>query len=477
MNRLITAVLILTITGFSASGQKKMALFLHGFSSDAQVGWLDSGTPQALQAEGIITGFKVPDLPIFTNIPALTNTLAQQFVGTVAQDKWMVVGHSLGGLIARSMESPQYAALLQQYNVNWRGSITLGTPHQGAPAALNYQNAIPLLDQFELDVLAGPQADIWFGYSIDPLISFAVIASGGAAMQYYEALARALTDGKDKIRGLIEQASGLGADELAPGSTFINSLQSIPANVHHLSIAGVETSPSLIRWAPTIDLLAPSGGINETDAVQKFYSAKNTYDGAYTYHLSWEDFYDAVSYVDPACYFYYCIEEQLRDIHASIKSAYGDGWWQLNGIDDRWFELHNEMLSATGSFTYWVPCEGLGGGARTISEAEAKFREYNPCEYGADGYWVTQPYTYYYAEKSDGYIPLNRTRWFSYQSFAGSTTDVSNLAQANVYFDGAGQIDGYNHSELRNLTRTHGNPTPGDPMQKAKLWMQWWFDH
>jgi hypothetical protein len=84
----------------------------------------------------------------------------------------------------------------------------------------------------------------------------------------------------------------------------------------------------------------------------------------------------------------------------------------------------------------------------------------------------------HYAEKSDGLVPLNRSKWYNYEGFSNPNAAASSLTRANVSFDGAGEADGgYNNGEMRDLVRRYGQHQSSKPMQKAKAWMDWYLTH
>jgi len=93
------------------------------------------------------------------------------------------------------------------------------------------------------------------------------------------------------------------------------------------------------------------------------------------------------------------------------------------------------------------------------------------------GFWNyrTVTYTTYVADKSDGFIPKNRTKWFANQPIVDGdvNTNGANINNENICFDGRGEADGgYNHWELRDLTRDYGSYGESRPMTVGKEWIQ-----
>jgi hypothetical protein len=116
---------------------------------------------------------------------------------------------------------------------------------------------------------------------------------------------------------------------------------------------------------------------------------------------------------------------------------------------------------------------------------EAMFRAIDPCASGDGGYSVLVYYTYTYAERSDGLVPVNRTRWNSYEGVQNNPSgNGSDIRQGNVCFDGTGEADGgYNNAELRNMNRNYGEQfnntgtgTASRPGRFGKDWILYWID-
>lgn len=160
----------------------------------------------------------------------------------------------------------------------------------------------------------------------------------------------------------------------------------------------------------------------------------------------------------------------------------------LNNIDARWASLHNaDLIYSTIPYVqdFWEDC-GTGsppGGWSSdfsVDELEALFLVTGCTGDVLDqgGFWDSRIvyYTISVPDKSDGFIPVNRTRWNSTDAnVARGTTasDGANMVSGNIYFDGYGEADGgYNHSELRNLTRNYGQYGTSKPMDYGKQWVE-----
>lgn len=108
--------------------------FLHGFNGTPG-SWLTFGTPSALSQYVFLgaNGYLAPQLDGTNTIYAQRNQLRDtlNYFGGAQ----VLVGHSMGGLVAR--------AALQSNGANIAGIITVGTPHEGTLLANNANNIVP----------------------------------------------------------------------------------------------------------------------------------------------------------------------------------------------------------------------------------------------------------------------------------------------------------------------------------------------
>lgn len=469
--RTICIILILNLmVVFLSLSQNKYGLFLHGYESKGSTAWTDvrnvGNIPQTWVAEGIINGFQAPDLPPLTDISALVDSVFAE-LNKYPNDKWIIVGHSLGGLVARGTEKSIFDA-----NYHLKGIITLGTPHQGAPVAAMVSNTTyvqNIVNTVRNDIHAGPDWQFRdHGLPMDAIGLFGEHWIGKIVGRYvYEVFASSLDSAYATTSRYIKRASGQGADKLAPGSDFLRDyIYPVASNVPHISISGVESSPhSFIRFVSTIDDIG-DGFENETDAVNM------TNDGLWTYGF-FEDYHSWMKNI-------YLWQYQYHDI---AQYRWKRGRIALGSLDTKWFELHNEIRSYyhTGTYQIWVSCdqESWAGGA-SVKDLEVLFAEYNPCLEGISGYFktVSYGYTVYYPDQSDGFIPKERTKWKSgeYIHTQSNLPPVADIRQGNISFDGAGEADGgYNHGELRYPKRNYGQRLESRPMKYSKDWANYWI--
>lgn len=183
------------------TANKPLVIFLHGMNSGPDV--FDS-MRRAVQTKGYATGAIGYDYqkPIKVSAAESMSVLRETLLDQIRNDKHArfpdlcLVGHSLGGLVARQMtESPadQNAKIVQQHLVQL---ITIGTPHRGS----QWANLPPVAD----------------------LLSTETDDAGGI------------------VDVLLHRPSAASMRDLMPGSSFLTELNSRPRrdDVRYTSIIG-----------------------------------------------------------------------------------------------------------------------------------------------------------------------------------------------------------------------------------------------
>lgn len=500
---LITTMLFITFHQ-TLSAQTKRAMFLHGYSSNPDVAWkkiprADNGygdVPYRWMYEGIIEDTVTPNLGAIVDEQVYVKTILTAMTQHDPNNnsRWIMIGHSLGGLAARAIE-PYVKNGLTIPNVlsfpprNLKGIITLGTPHQGAPAAGNLASAQPIADDVRNKIKSGPQWQStygWTGYFLNPF-GYDFIYSVGATVFNYFYLADALGKAHASVSKYIADATKNDAARLAPNSDWLyTNVLSKSSTVPHVSISGVESTPhTLMRFVSTIDDLGAVTFTNENDAVDKMNNAQNFYQGYENYHEQARHSSDWTWIVATA----WATANWYIHNEGMIHWRYGRE--AIQNLDVTWAGLANATLSSctSGSYQVWVPCSGYydytGTGGSSYHDLETMFQtvdDYNCQQHLVDGYWKTVYYTYctYYQDRWDGFIPRSKTVWQYGESIIDnpivSDASVGTIEKGNVCFDGTGEADGgYNHGELRYWKKNYGTHMLSTPMQFAKTWTDVWL--
>jgi len=502
MNKII-AILIMVVLTVNAQTPARRGIFLHGYGSEGAE-WVATGTPLALSSQaggdGTFNSVYTPDLPGLDNLAAIESTLFPYFDDR-ENDSWIIIGHSLGGIAAKSIEP-----LTRDGNNNnipeltdLRGIVTLGAPFQGAPIANSvHTNAQAEIDDFQNDLEAGPDWQVsygWLGLSVPEV---AISAAGWTVgKSLYEDFGSTLGMLNDElgviITGAVDGNAGL---LLGDNGIVVQQLNLINTLTPHLSIAGVENFPAAIRFASTVPP-ADEYFTDESEAVQLYNMAKTGYSLANIFHENEEEYaewqaavYFAMGFSPCGGYCFAMSAYWTADalVHNTGRYKWKRGADALNNIDDRWASLHNaDVVQSTSSYMqdFWEDC-GTGsppGGwssDMSIEDLEAMFLV-TGCTgetLANGGFWDRRRvyYTVTVPEKSDGFIPVNRTRWNGTDqnvTKGNTSSNGSSVLNKNIYFDGTGEADGgYNHSELRNLTRPYGTGGPSMPMKYGREWIR-----
>jgi pimeloyl-ACP methyl ester carboxylesterase len=113
----------------ASPGDGAPVILVHGFFCNAAYWW---GLRRRLGAAGIGSVYALSLEPIYNDIDAFGRQLAErmrQVLAATGAEQVIVVGHSMGGLVART------AALRQGLGPSVAGIVTLGSPHYGTALA------------------------------------------------------------------------------------------------------------------------------------------------------------------------------------------------------------------------------------------------------------------------------------------------------------------------------------------------------
>ncbi|MEW5799573.1 MAG: IPT/TIG domain-containing protein [Bacteroidota bacterium] len=253
--------------------------FVHGYNNSS-ANWYS--TPQTL--------YNLFKLNTYTNNSydatiALSSSAASYASTVVPYSNSVVVAHSMGGLVSREIKRQQGAGS------KVRALITIGTPHTGAPIAIN---STANLSYF---------LNVWLNYDLaTPWLML------GESSSFIQVILEIIIRAYDDIFNFTTPwgLNSAAAIDMRPGSAFLNSLNtnfsaSLPAA--HYAIYGVEDWNSHWRFADA----AGNDGIETGNILSYVYDVADVY---YTsgvvaageadyYYLMWE------MYGDPEDYYTY----------------------------------------------------------------------------------------------------------------------------------------------------------------------------
>lgn len=490
-----SAIFVCLLNG---QGQHK-AVFIHGFGSSND-SWLEKNTPadlinppdgqQSVIDSYILFGYDLED-PEYENMAAddifsdIVTGLNQAILqNTGPGDEWILVGHSLGGLIARAAQP-----YLSGFDI--KGILTVGSPHQGAPAAdVTLNDASSILDTLTADLSAGPSAGESEVALLQALLSDWGALLAGTAIPEFIPVAKAEGD------KWIGKALGppAASDFIGLEGSLIDQINGIPEMQEpHRSIIGSERSPTIIRWISEFsDLNSQSYDELELlgffDDVQNWYSMNEH--GWWLVERSHQIWCIVIcSPFDPDNCWYngecsYMFEARAKkkawqrgvaawsNMDATWAGAIGGGQWY--GEDIR--IIHDGYWDCVGPMEQVPPVilRAIQDGSFSFEEDLNTPEEFWPNEDICD--WVDQTWTeirsvaIWIPTKNDGLIQPKYERWNTSDHWDPEDTE-SMRQEGNYYYgDDPAQFEdgGWNHSEMMRYTRIYDGEDTGTPAAQVE---------
>lgn len=178
--------------------------FLHGFGANTNNSMWQYA--QGLFNQEFITNYSTNNS--YNGLASISQTASTMSSTLAPYNNTVVVAHSMGGVLAREIKR------LQGSNSNIKALITIGTPHTGAPIIAKTQANLGTVTTWWLDDLA--QGWFAYGYNWD----YAV----------YNIALPLLANLIDILNSFFDpfDLNSAAAQDLRPGSNFINTLNSNP---------------------------------------------------------------------------------------------------------------------------------------------------------------------------------------------------------------------------------------------------------
>ena len=414
-----------------------------------------------------------------------SNLILEIMSRNTSGDKWIIIGHSLGGLVARAVE---YEISNNNYGIDLVGIITIGTPHQGAPAAnVLANNAQNIVDLWHSDASQGPEV------GPSSLVSLSMLILWDAGLISDEAWRTLLMPSYlDSVKAEAEEWIGLAqdtnADELlVPLSSLIQELNSGTTVAPHRSIIGAERSPTIMRWSSEMSTFF-QGNYNEIETMEFYNGIIEWYSSnvdAFDFEVGWYEFLCiklCIPFTDICYENSYCDQ---RDNSRSKRDKWQLGLAAWQNIDNTW----SQAIGCGDVYTYttqiWHPGYLDCSNQRDINfeirngtfDFETLFNVPVGCEW-ISGWMETNTVVVNVAQKNDGLIQANMARWKSTDDWTpNNPTAMEN--QGNYYYDDdpSDPTSGWNHSEMMRYTRIYPGTdgTPGanieTPLKDNAEWM------
>ncbi len=451
MKNLYLSILLFFLFTSNAFGQD-YALFLHGFEGSEE-SWLNSGTPDDWVTAGIIDdyiaiSYDVADLASSSSQAQLINSIASQMSQKSSTGNWVIVGHSMGGLVARAgYEVLDSHPLLPQANI--KAVLTVGTPHQGARAAHvalsntpGYINVKPVLDEFIFRV-EEPLDDV------HGAVSWFAQFSPGALDQLEK-----IPEIKNDVIGHIEYFSNASVNNnvkniIGLNGSLIQTINSgqVSEPSFKRSVIGAEKKFIVVRSAN--EIVGDRNG-NELGALDNFNDIRYFYKANSN---AWE--------ASRIAYKWTLQNGKKRDAERK-RDRWRTGRNTLDNIDGTWGEMIDSYTIGTVIMSMYVmvDCQGQPGDPTMPGHSD-----------GEEICWELQdvPFSYPVATKNDIIIGPEYAVW--------NPNEDPDDGDINWYYDDVPADGGYNHFELRRHKRAYtlsgvfqqGELAP--PMRDAALWL------
>lgn len=336
-----------------------------------------------------------------------------------------LIGHSMGGLVAREFERRGVG----QANA----IVTIGTPHEGAHVASNIRNgtAQTILNFGVKEMVAGPEAESKM--AVTKIVGaglFGFFGSLWVNKKIDEVVLDIYGRVEDELNEYLVGASRQATIDLSPGSAYLSDLNRVARPIAMVNIVCEENDRPALRMANANHKNPVESELHtydDSDIIQTVNIIRDAYKGYRIYH-------DVMKYTRTAYYFY----------HNSLANKWGRG---EDYLDDRLDPDYNKLIGATRSETRthyeWVqicPDDCLDALKRE-SESYDITAVCAPQIDPVNCYWDYRTITYSVSvtESSDGFVNYGTQRY-------------DPVPIGNVYFaQGVNHLEVGNHREMTRI--------------------------
>jgi pimeloyl-ACP methyl ester carboxylesterase len=447
----LTTLFLISIIG-NVNAQKKIGVFVHGFNGGSEKWLQDSKVPINWKEEGIIDEFVALDYE--TMELATPNSQAELLIkftdsmkekGNPSQDQWIIIGHSLGGIVARLLY-PKF----RQFGYNIVAVISVGGPSQGASATdVDKEYISQTISRIKSKIMNAQKHEAWFvTLYLNWQDGIAKVTGETSRKAQIAAIPGYLEVARDTMLGYADDIIESHAKSLIGlnGSAIqeINGYNKNNINEHpqnYLSLIGAEKDKAPIRMIGHIfsdeELKNESENIALIQKLRDEYFKRN------------EDHFRRL-----AKRYHWCRTwESCRNNRDAAH--YKENLWkaaklEIDRLGTTWSSLINSyQLNTITIVTYIPPCNqgGIGGfpGSLNIQNVDEECSQ-NPN--GEEKQVTVQMKT---SVKNDGVVNIHSALWSANDTF----DDDHNVYMKDVHLTSLGDDGGYNHFELRNYARDY----------------------
>jgi len=461
------------LLSMNVAAQKKIGVFIHGFQGSAEKWTVESQVPQAWVSgnnpvldDYVVLSYKTMDLETEASREALLGKFISDIIGDPIDDReksdnWILVGHSLGGLVSRDL----YPAL-RTNNFNIVAVISVGGPSQGAMAANPNTTYIETrLTTMRNSIEAALNKKIAV---LNFAVNFLDVLNKTDVNSRIKAIPEYLEVARDSALGYTEHIVKHEVNQLiGPEGSVIERINLFPKNnaglhpPNYLSVIGAEKSKTPIRMAGHI-----FGG--DSDLKDEVKMTKQLSDLRNKYFQLHEDLYNVnfnINYTRNlncrARLRWFDLWNKCQPLEDAFKRdrSYRELWktakQEIDQVDNIWSTIINANRFEEFSYQeYLHPCENTGGGRDDLPGGFFNEQVFDPvaCSSNPYGEYVTKTYSIKYPEKHDGVVNVSSALWTKGDAFRSTH---------NQLFDDVPHDGGYNHFELRNYARAYDLPDNG----------------
>lgn len=463
-------LIVSTLLSTNVTAQKKIGVFIHGFQGNAEKWTVVSGVP------GEWVSGNNPILDDYVALSYETSDLIgdqsrlqllQRFIsdmsakGNPVTDQWIIVAHSLGGIVARELY-PNFRAA----GFNIVAIVSVGGPVQGTSATdVNTSFISQRLDDMKEKI---EDAQRYESPLIGGIIDALDLINGTQNAEIISSIPDYIAEARDSALGYSEDIIRYQVNSLiGVGGSVIEDINSYNKNnpaqhpPNYLSIIGAEKAKAPIRIAGQIytneeDLK------NEVKMVKRLNDLRNKYFQLHEdlYHinfninyaenlacratLNWFDLWNKCQHHEDA----FKRDRQRRELWKTAKQ-------EIDQIDNIWSTIINSFRIVTNTYQEYIPpClsgnedDNPGFPGWDGPQAPVDFL----CSENPNGEYIISEVSISLPDKHDGVVNIQSVLW----SEGDALSDDFNEYFSDIPHDG-----GYNHFELRNHKRVYDLPSNG----------------
>jgi|GEM_PF-1120725 pimeloyl-ACP methyl ester carboxylesterase len=497
IQKIILVIVLSIITTGSAFAQKKIGIFVHGFNGSSDKWTEESRVPQAWKDDGIINDFvalnyKTEELATVASQTALLNKFKSAMDGLFdnpennpnvtlanrANNEWIIIGHSLGGIVGRLLYPK-----LREAGYNIVAVTSIGGPSQGVAAVdvdtvlikreinrikTNFKKATDHEWPFLAFVLN-------WQHTFNQIGSLLGTSPGSSNREQLDLIPTYLDVARDSAVGYASRVLESGANnKIGLEGILIDQINSFPKNninlhpQNYLSIIGAEKDKAPIRMIGHIfddeETKNEVNNLKQLDDFDSDYLERN--------ERHWNRVADRYAAL---CAWYSKSCRRSRD-----RAREKEGYWrvaqrELQNVGKTWSTIINSYRIESVTYREFVPYCGDSNGFGDGPGYSGPGGFFNidglidvPCSTNPGGEYHYRTETVQIADKNDGVVNIHSVLWSKGDSFNGDH---------NQYFDDVPADGGYNHFELRNHKRAYTLPgqfAKGDlnpSMEEVSKWI------